>query len=239
MVDRDGWSQSEKDAESYFDRWASSYDEGRITPWFRYTQELTIGNLDLRPGSRVLDVGCGTGWATLHLATLLPEGSACGLDLSHQMVDEASSKIPPELKDRVEFRQGNSADLPFEAGSFTHLICTNSFHHYPDPLRALAEMRRVLVPGGQIAIFENAPDLSWYTWAWDRLLRIIEKGHVRYLPSAELGALLSRAGLVDCELRVLRNEFRKHGKLFASIQVWSARTPNPDPAPSARQGGGH
>ena len=75
-------------------------------------------------------------------------------------------------------------------------------------------------------------------WAWDRVLRIVEKGHVRYLGSAELGELLSRAGLVDCELRVLRNEFRKHGKLFASIQVWSARTPRQGPAPETERAGG-
>jgi hypothetical protein len=74
-------------------------------------------------------------------------------------------------------------------------------------------------------IFENAPDLSIYTWAWDKLLRLVESGHVRYYPSRELGHMIRRAGFENVELRILRNEMLKHGKLFASIQLWSAYKP--------------
>ena len=215
----------ESASKSYFDDWATSYDQGRVSPWFQYTQNLTIGLLQLDSSSRVLDVGCGTGYATIRLASQLPAGKACGVDISPGMIEQARRKIPAPLKDRVEFHQGSSAALGFPDGTFTHLICTNSFHHYPDPLGALREMKRVLAPGGQLAIFENAPDLSWYTWAWDRLLRIIEKGHVRYYPSRELGEMIRQAGYQPVELCVLRNEFLKHGKLFASIQVWRAHKP--------------
>jgi hypothetical protein len=88
-------------------------------------------------------------------------------------------------------------------------------------------MQRVLKPGGQLVILENAPDLSWYTWLWDRVLRIIEKGHVKYYPSHELGELLRRSELAQVRLCHLRNERFKHGKLFASIQLWSGRKPGP------------
>lgn len=209
----------------HFDRWAKAYDDGRISRWFRYTQELAISCLDLQPGSRVLDVGCGTGFAVLRLASILPEGGASGIDVSREMIETAQAKVPAVLKEKVEFRQASSANIPYTAAEFDHVLCTNSFHHYPDPLQALSQMVRVLKPGGQLVIFENAPNLSWYTWLWDHLLRIIEKGHVRYYSSVELGAMLSRAGFERVTLCHLRNEFLRYGKLFASIQVWSCRKP--------------
>ncbi len=77
-------------------------------------------------------------------------------------------------------------------------------------------------------IVENAPDLSWYTWAWDRLLRIREKGHVRYYSSQELGSLIKKVGFEHVKLCHLKNEFLRHGKLFASLQVWSGLNPSND-----------
>ena len=218
-----GMHKRERASRSFFDRWARTYDRKRIAPWFQYTQELAIENLELSEDSRVLDVGCGTGYGVRRIASVATAGKARGIDISPAMIEQARSNVAPEIAARTEFRVGSSSALPYSDGAFTHVLCTNSFHHYPDPLHALGEMRRVLETGGQLVILENALDLSWYAWAWDRLLRIVEKGHVRYYPSQELGELISRAGFEDVELRVLQNEFLRHGKLFASIQVWSAR----------------
>jgi ubiquinone/menaquinone biosynthesis C-methylase UbiE len=213
------------DNTAYFDRWAKAYDHGRISQWFQYTQHLTISVMSFRKDSKVLDVGCGTGFAVLQLAALVSEGRVCGIDISPNMIQQARMKVPPELSPRVEFREGSSAKIPYPDEFFDNLLCTNSFHHYPDPLLALGEMQRVLKPGGQLVILENAPDLSWYTWVWDRVLRVIEKGHVKYYPSHELGDLLRRADLAQVRLCHLRNERFKHGKLFASIQLWSGQKP--------------
>lgn len=218
-------AQQERASRRLFDWWAHSYEAGRLSSWFRFTQDLAIANLELTPAAVVLDVGCGTGYATRRLGEMLPAGTACGVDISPGMLEEARRHVPASLDERVVFRQANAADLPFDDASFTHVLCTNSFHHYPDPALALGEMRRVLVPGGQLVILENAPDLSWYTWAWDRLLRVVERGHVRYYPSRELGGMLGHAGFDAVELRVLRNEFLRHGKVLASIQLWSGRKP--------------
>ena len=78
-------------------------------------------------------------------------------------------------------------------------------------------------------IFENAPDLSLYTRFWDLALRMFETCHFLCCSSKELGEILEKAGLEDRRLRALRNEFRSHGKLFASIQIWSARKPASEP----------
>jgi ubiquinone/menaquinone biosynthesis C-methylase UbiE len=211
---------------NYFDRWSKHYDDGRISKWFQYTQELTIGILDLNPDSKVLDVGCGTGHAVLRVASLLPHGRACGIDVSRGMVKKASSKVPRERRNSVEFIEASSESIPYQDGYFDHVLCTNSFHHYPDPLKALGEMQRVLRPGGQVVIFENATDLSWYTWLWDWILRFTEKGHVQYYTSVELGQLLKEAGFARPRLCYLKNEFLSHGKLYASIQVWTGYAPD-------------
>jgi len=221
-------STPEQANQTYFDRWAKSYDSGRISRWFQYTQELTIGLMDLTPRSKVLDVGCGTGFAVLLLGSMFDEGKACGIDISSKMMAEAQVKVPDILKERVEFRQASSDNIPYPSEEFEYIMCTNSFHHYPDPLTVLAEMSRLLKPGGRVVILDNAVDLSLYTWLWDRILRIIEKGHVRYYRSWEIGEMLKQARFQGVELRHLKNEFMKHGKLFASLQVWSGQKPRGD-----------
>ena len=203
----------------YFDIWASQYDGGRISKWFQYTQRLSVGTMTLRRDSCVLDIGCGTGYAVRHLGSMLPEGKACGIDLSPQMIEEAKKNTLGEARN-VEFQVANAEEIPYPDNTFDAVLCTNSFHHYPNPLKALRGFRRVLKPGGQFVIFENATDLSWYTWAWDKVLRIIEPGHIRYFASQELGKMLRQAGFGQVELRYLKNEYLKHGKICASIQVW-------------------
>ena len=214
--------EHERQNREYFDRWAVSYDGGRISKWFQYTQALAISVLRPQVGSRLLDVGCGTGEAVLRLGSIVQSGKACGIDISRRMIEQAWSKVAEDLRAVVEFREGSAENIPYPDQKFDGIICTNSFHHYRNPIGALKEMQRVVKPGGEIIILENAPDLSWYTWLWDRILRVTETGHVRYYPSHELGKLLSLSGMHNVRLRYLRNEYFKFGKLFASIQIWSA-----------------
>ena len=209
----------------FFDQWAVKYDDFRITPWFRYTQKLSVEQFSLAPESKVLDVGCGTGFAVVYLVAALGVAKGCGIDIAPAMIDKAGQGVPNQLNDRIEFRVASAEEIPYPDQSFDHVLCTNSFHHYPNPLKALDEMRRVLRPGGELVIFENAPDNSPYTWAWDHYLRLRDKGHVRYYRSEELGQLIERAGFDRVELRLRKYEFLKEGKLFASIQIWHARAP--------------
>jgi ubiquinone/menaquinone biosynthesis C-methylase UbiE len=210
---------------AFFDDWARSYDGFRLTKWFRYTQKLAIQLLTLKPNSKVLDVGCGSGFAVLQLGSILSEGTACGIDISPGMVEKAKRNIPESLHEKVEFFEASSDNIPYPTDEFDHVLCTNSFHHYPNPNKALYEMRRVLKPGGKLLILENAPDRSCYTKAWDIILRVFEKGHIRYYSTKELEALLYQSGFIKIQLDYLQNIFLKHGKLFASIQIWTAQKP--------------
>jgi ubiquinone/menaquinone biosynthesis C-methylase UbiE len=119
---------------------------------------------------------------------------AVGLDLSPAMVaraGELAKGIP-----NAEFRQGESERLPFADGEFTTLLCTTSFHHYPNPEQAVSEMSRVLSPEGRVVIGDVSADRLVVRLV-DRLLPYLEPGHVRIHRSAEIKRFLTDAGFIE------------------------------------------
>jgi ubiquinone/menaquinone biosynthesis C-methylase UbiE len=138
----------------------------------------------------MLDVGCGTGAASR--AAAAAAALVVGLDFSREMIRHAVA-----LADGVGtlgFAIADSEQLPFADATFTAVLCSNSFHHYPDPSTAVREMARVLVPGGRLVIGDACADLTTARIA-DRFLRRFEPRHVRLYRSLELGSFLHRAGL--------------------------------------------
>jgi ubiquinone/menaquinone biosynthesis C-methylase UbiE len=105
----------------------------------------------------VLDLGCGTGIAARSIAAR-PDfaGTVTGIDLSDHLVAAATHLAASEaLGDRVRFRTGDSHALDLPAASFDAVVAHTLFSHLNDPARVLAEMRRVLRPGGVIGIFDG------------------------------------------------------------------------------------
>jgi ubiquinone/menaquinone biosynthesis C-methylase UbiE len=122
-------------ARRWFDRRAATYEGGFTSKWRDPVQETAVATLQLTSHDRLLDVGCGTGAAVRETAPLVRE--AIGIDLSGEMIREAGRIA--EQADNVRFLVGDSESLPFEDGEFTALLCSNSFHHYPDPAAAVRE----------------------------------------------------------------------------------------------------
>jgi SAM-dependent methyltransferase len=102
----------------------------------------------------------------------------------------------------LRFEIGDAEHLPADVGAFTAVLCSNSFHHYPDPGRAVGEMARVLAPGGRLVIGDACSDLATARIA-DRFLRRLEPGHVRLYRSEELTAFLHAEGFARVMLRRL------------------------------------
>jgi ubiquinone/menaquinone biosynthesis C-methylase UbiE len=103
----------------------------------------------LREGDRVLDVGTGTGIVALEaVARVLPGGSVLGIDLSEGMLETARTRAVAG----AEFRRMDAEALDLEDGSFDVVLSLFALLHFPDPLRALREMHRVLRPGGRLVI---------------------------------------------------------------------------------------
>jgi ubiquinone/menaquinone biosynthesis C-methylase UbiE len=104
-------------------------------------------------GERVLDVACGTGLVSFSAAHAVgPEGRVSGVDLSGQMTQAAGARALAGRIANVEFRRMDGEALEYADASFDVALCALGLMYMPDPERALREMRRVLVPGGRLAI---------------------------------------------------------------------------------------
>jgi ubiquinone/menaquinone biosynthesis C-methylase UbiE len=191
-------ASSKTAARERFDRWAGSYERDRRSRFNARPQREALAALRLQPNDRFLDVGCGTGAAVRAAAAIVDR--AVGVDLSPEMVNRAR-KLAVALP-RAEFVVGDSEQLPFAAGAFTALLCTSSFHHYPEPWRALAEMARVLTADGRLVLADGTGDRLLARIA-DRMLRRFDRSHVRLYRSEELVEFLRAAGFDETAVRPL------------------------------------
>lgn len=134
-----------------FDKQASIYDQSNYSKYPRQCYPYVINELSKIEFETILDLGCGTGSV---LSLLLEQKSsvhAFGLDLSDEMLAVAKQKLGEE----VELMQGDAERLPYEDNSFEVVICIESFHHYPNPSKALDEVYRVLKPKGKFLLCDT------------------------------------------------------------------------------------
>ena len=186
-------SREAQAAQAHFDRWAGAYGRSRLLPSL---QRKALAELAPRTDDRVLDVACGAGALVVEIAPRVER--AVGADLSEGMLELARSRLraagDPGQLGNVEFVQAPSDALPFEDASFTALVCTTALHHFPDPQASIAEMARVLAPGGRLVIGDMARD-ALTTKIADPLMRRFEKGHVGLQRKRDIEAMVTRAGL--------------------------------------------
>lgn len=114
-----------------------------------YAQDLAARIAAENPG-RVLEIAAGTGVVTAALREALPDSSIVATDLNEAML--AIARANTEILG-VEWRTADAQDLPFDAESFDAVACQFGIMFFPDPARAIAEMMRVLRPGGVVAIY--------------------------------------------------------------------------------------
>jgi SAM-dependent methyltransferase len=119
--------------------------ESAIGPLTAQSAEITLDAAGVAPGCNTLDV-C-TGHGVLALAATQRGAKVCALDFAEAMVAAAHRNVPT-----AECRQGDAQDLPYAENAFDAIVCGYGIIHLPEPDRALVEMRRVLRPGGRVAI---------------------------------------------------------------------------------------
>lgn len=129
----------------------------------------------LEAPTRVLDLATGTGDLALGLARRFPHAQVTGLDLTPAMLEIARRRIArADCAARVTLMEGDATRLPFPDASFDTVTCAFGFRNFPDPVAALAEAARVLVPGGTLLVLEffrlESPFCAWATAGWLRLV---------------------------------------------------------------------
>ena len=113
------------------------------------------------PGGKVLEVGSGPGRLAVRLVREAPGMTLIGLDISEAMVERATRRAAgADLLESARFEVGDVAALPFADGEFDGVVSTLSLHHWAIPVKGLAEIHRVLKPGGEARIY----DLAHWLW---------------------------------------------------------------------------
>lgn len=161
----------------------------------RFKQEL-MERASLRDGHTALDVGCGTGTLAIMIKRSHPGCRVTGLDADPDIIEIASRKAA-EAQAEVKFDQALANALPYEDGSFDHVFSSLFFHHLTpaDKRETLAELRRVLRPGGQLHIADFTAPSGPVQWVLSRQILLFD-GPTRTRENL-LGALpdlLSEAG---------------------------------------------
>ena len=171
-----------------FDQQAATYDTAIQGSHARALYPHLLAELSRTKGDRLLDLGCGTGALTAQVLEQDPRRQVAGLDLSEGMLARARAS----LGDRAALVQGDSEHLPFPDGSFDVVYCCDSFHHYPDPAAVLAEVGRVLVPGGVFLLGDIWLPLPGRL-LMNPFLRWSREGDVRIYSRQEITALMEQA----------------------------------------------
>ncbi len=163
-----------------FNRWAEAGRGEEMERHHISIAEQTLRRMELKAGERVLDLGCGTGWATRLLARLVGEGpegfgQVVGLDISNEMIRRARAQSRDF--ENVLYVWGPADHIPWEENYFDKVLSIESFYYYPDQDRVLAELFRVLAPRGRMFLLINLYKDNPYSLRWVDELKV--RVHVR------------------------------------------------------------
>jgi ubiquinone/menaquinone biosynthesis C-methylase UbiE len=171
----------------YFERLAAGWDERLPLDLAEQLDRLLAPFApELAAASRILEIGSGTGWLAAALGRRAPAARLLCIDFAHAMLAAARQRSPA-----AAFIQGEAERLPVRSAAIDVVICHNSFPHFDDRERALAEIGRVLRPAGHLLIVHNLA-----REAVNAIHRTAGGpiAHDELLPAAALRELLRRAG---------------------------------------------
>ena len=202
-------SEQPHPAETPADRYTHGHHASVVSRHARRTAGREAAYLlpRLQPGMRLLDVGCGPGTITSGLARAVAPGEVVGIDVSADVIATATAHVAEVGVTNARFATANVYALPYETASFDIAHAHQVMQHLGEPVDALTEMRRVLRPGGLVAVrdADYATMIAWPRSASvDRWLEVYHAIAARNGADPDAGRRLrswvTAAGFVDVEI---------------------------------------
>jgi SAM-dependent methyltransferase len=140
----------------------SEYEKGRLADQANVLSHLLHYDSVFNPAGSVLEAGCGTGAQTLTLAKQNPECQFTSIDISEESLGTARKLIEKMNIKNVRFQTADVFNLPFPDESFDHVFICFVLEHLPDPMKALASLKKMLKPGGSVTVIEGDHGSAYY-----------------------------------------------------------------------------
>lgn len=163
-------TEADKQLQQEFNQWAAAGRGDDMEGHHSDITNQTIALMDLNPNDRVLDLGCGTGWATRRMARIVIAGDVTGIDVADEMLRRAE-QASLGMKN-VRYVWGSAERIPAEDNAFTKVLSVESFYYYVDQGRALDELHRVMAPHGKLFILINLYKDNPYSLRWVEELKV-------------------------------------------------------------------
>jgi ubiquinone/menaquinone biosynthesis C-methylase UbiE len=191
-------------SKKHFDKLATNYGRSRDGRFCRSMYTGVIEKISRYSFMSLIDSGCGTGEMLSLLVKKYPDMQAFGIDFSENMISKASLLLGPN----VQLLVGDVDKMPWPDNFFDLLTCNASFHHYPQPLKALSEVQRILKPNGRLIIAD-----PW----WPDTIRLLinnylksplnTSGDVKIYSEQEMYQLLSESGFQSIEWELMSGTY--------------------------------
>lgn len=187
-------------SKSAFNVQANTYDVDKTGKHARGQYKYVLNELQQLDFQKILDVGCGTGEILKSIKERYSFVQLYGLDISEEMLKQANDK----LKGTATLILGDAENITPETNSFDLLLCTDSFHHYPNPQQAISEFYRVLKHGKFLLIADY-----WKPFPIRQIMNLFisysNEGDVKIYSKKEIIEFLKQGGFQEIIYKKIQN----------------------------------